>query len=141
MSLRHRQTSLIIALFITVATVGAPLAFANDDIYREGTTSAKMFHKLGRGATNLLTGFLEIPKAISKEWREYDPFTGFFVGGAEGCAWAVGRTATGAYDMLTFFLPIPADYEPLMEPEFLLPGIWGEPIPELDPVTSLEPLH
>ncbi len=141
MSLRQRRTSFILAIIFVMAALGAPQTSADDDVYREASTSHKIFHKLGRGATNLLTGWIEIPRYIAKEWREYDPFTGFFVGGAEGCAWAVGRTATGAYDICTFFLPIPADYEPLMEPEFILPGIWGEPIPEMDPVTSLEPLH
>ena len=100
-----------------------------------------MFHKLGRGTVNLLTGWIEIPKNIAKRWREYDPFTGFIVGGCEGAAWGLGRTATGAYDMVTFFLPIPEDYQPLMEPEFILPGLWGASIPEMDPVSTLRPLR
>ena len=104
-------------------------------------SAQKMFRKLGRGATNIFTGWMEIPKNISKQWRAYDPFTGFFVGGVEGVAWGVGRTMVGVYDTVTFFLPIPADYEPLMEPEFILPGIWGDPLPLMDPVSKLEPLR
>jgi putative exosortase-associated protein (TIGR04073 family) len=135
-----RWSSLVLLLMFCVALAAAPSAMAKDDVYREGTQANKMFHKLGRGAVNTLTGWIEIPKNMAKQWRNYDPFTGIIVGGVEGAAWGVGRTATGLYDMVTFCLPIPEDYQPLMEPEFILPGIWGEPIPEMDPVTGLRPL-
>jgi len=139
---RHNHGSVAMILLAFVLTfAAAPGVFANDDVYREGTQSQKMFHKLGRGITNILTGWIEIPKNIAKEWRAIDPFSGFVVGTCEGVAWGLGRTAAGCYDTLTFFLPIPADYAPLMEPEFILPGIWGEPAPFMDPVTNLKPLR
>jgi len=139
--LRHfRFLSLLLLIAFLLITAAAPAASGNDDVYREGTPGHKIFHKLGRGIVNVLTGWIEIPKNMAKEWRAIDPFSGCVVGGIEGVAWAVGRTSSGCYDVHTFFLDIPEDYAPLMEPEFILPGIWGEPIPEMDPITGLKPL-
>ena len=88
-----------------------------------------MLHKLGRGVVNVLTGWLEIPYYMAEEWKRTDPFTGIVVGGIKGIAWGWARTCTGFFDIVSFPFPIPKDYEPLMEPEFLLPEIWGEPFP------------
>ena len=47
------------------------------DLEREQTEVGKMFHKLGRGVTNVLTGWIEIPRNIAETWKKTDPFTGF----------------------------------------------------------------
>ena len=138
--LRWSSLLMLIVLSLAVATP-AFCATTKDDNYREGTQAKQIFHKLGRGVVNVFTGWIEIPKNMAKEWRAIDPFSGVVVGGVEGLAWGIGRTASGLYDVVTFPLPIPDDYMPLMEPEFILPGIWGDAIPEMDPVTSLKPLH
>lgn len=130
---------LVAALMMLVAF--APLAaHADDDVYREGTVAGKMFKKLGRGVVNILTGWMEVPKHMAKRWRQYDPITGIIVGGVEGFGWAFCRTLTGAYDVISFPFAVPKDYQPLMQPEFLLPTIWGESIPEMDGVSGLRPL-
>ena len=103
-----------------------------DDLYRSKSESANMMHKLGRGIVNVLTGWIEIPKNIAVEWKKTDPFSGFVVGAVKGFGWTWGRTLSGAYDVFTFPLPIPEDYKSLMEPEFILPDIWGADFPHYD---------
>jgi putative exosortase-associated protein (TIGR04073 family) len=88
-----------------------------------------MFRKLSRGAINVLTGWVEVPKNIAERWKQTDPFSAIVWGQIEGHAWAFARTAAGVYEVVTFPFPYPADYEPLMEPEFILTTVWGEPMP------------
>lgn len=117
--------SLVVMLSIWSVPV---MAEHPDDLYREQSDFGKMFHKLGRGVVNVFTCWIEIPKNIAKEWSQYDPFTGFILGTCKGFAWGAGRLATGLYDTVTFPLPIPKGYVPLIEPEFVLTDIWGESV-------------
>ena len=96
---------------------------------RYGTTFGRGLHKLGRGVLNFFTGPLEIPKRMAMVWRDTDPVTGIVVGGIEGFGWFIARSMTGAYDVLTFPIPVPANYAPLMDPEFVLPEVWGASVP------------
>ena len=89
-------------------------------------------HKLGRGIVNVLTGWIEIPKNVAVEWKKTDPFSGVVIGTVKGFGWGWGRTVSGVYDIVTFPLPVPEDYNPLMEPEFILPDIWGADFPHYD---------
>ena len=102
------------------------------DEYRDQSAFGKMQHKLGRGLTNMFTGFVEVPKNISREWRRSDPATGVIVGGVKGVGWGFTRFAGGAYETFTFPAPTPANYEPLMYPETPLPDVWGEQLPYFD---------
>lgn len=75
--------------------------------------------KLGRGITNVATGWLEVPKEMGKEvWRGRD-LAAYFVAPLKGLAKAIGRTLIGAYDITTFIIPLPRRYEPVIEPEFV----------------------
>ena len=85
--------------------------------------------KLWRGISKLALGWLEIPKTISAEWRKTEPFTGTIVGAVKGTGWAVARTLTGAYEIVTFPFPLPSSYDPIMYPEFITPSVWGERLP------------
>lgn len=140
MTTQSRWSSLFLIVIFALAINLTPSANANDDTYREGTAATKIAHKLGRGVVNVFTGWIEIPKNMAKRWRQYDPITGIVVGGVEGLFMGFGRTATGFYDVFTFPLAIPENYQPLMEPEFILPSIWGESLPMMDPVSGLKPL-
>lgn len=118
------MTALICGLFTVSATA--------DDMTRSRSDAQKMMHKLGRGIVNVLTGWMEIPKNIATEWKETDPFSGVVIGTIKGAGWTWGRTMSGAYDIITFPLPVPDNYETLMEPELILPDIWGEDFPHYD---------
>ena len=103
----------------------------SEEVGRTNTTFGRQLHKLGRGVLNTFTGVLEIPKRIAQVWRDTDPVTGAVVGSIEGAGWAVARIATGVFDIVTFPIPVPPNYEPLMEPEYVLPELWGATVPGL----------
>jgi putative exosortase-associated protein (TIGR04073 family) len=123
----------VLALFGFIAMLSlmpqASQAQVNEDVYRENTDIQKMFHKLGRGVSNVLLGWVEIPKNIAREWRNTEPFTGTIVGLIKGVGWAVARTLSGVYEVISFPFPVPRDYQPLMYPEFVMPSVWGERLP------------
>jgi len=114
------------------APVVNPYTFQDsEEVGRSNTTFGRQLHKLGRGIVNTFTGILEVPKRIAQVWRDTDPVTGAVVGTIEGLGWAVARTATGVFDVVTFPIPIPANYEPLMQPEYVMPEMWGATVPGL----------
>jgi putative exosortase-associated protein (TIGR04073 family) len=120
----------LILLALTMAMVLSPRSVLRaDDLTRSHTDASKMMYKLGRGVTNVLTGWIEVPKNIAEKWGRMDPFSGTVIGFFSGLGWGFGRTMTGFYEVLTFPLPIPEGYVPLMEPELVLTDIWGEPLP------------
>lgn len=126
--------TLKVALAVAAVAVAGNVAQAQmyGDEYRDQSAFGKMQNKLGRGLANVFTGFVEVPKNISREWRKSDPATGVIVGGVKGVGWGFTRFATGAYETVTFPVPTPANYEPLMYPETPLPEVWGEQLPYFD---------
>lgn len=129
-----KRTILAAAAFAAVLSVapGGVSAQTYGDEYRGNSAFDKMQHKLGRGFANLFTGVVEIPKNVSREWRRSDPATGIIVGGVKGIGYFGTRLAVGAFDIVTFPVPVPANYEPLMQPETPLPSVWGESLPYFD---------
>lgn len=79
-----------------------------------------MLRKLGRGVANILTGWIELPKNIYETSVEENVGMGLTVGLAKGIGMSIVRTGAGVYDTITFPFPIPEDYEPLLEPEYVL---------------------
>jgi len=124
--------------FSFVLVSGMAFAGAND-VYRNQSDSGKMLHKLGRGVVNVVTCWVEVPRNIAIEWEKTDPFTGLVMGTVKGCGWGFARLATGVYDTCTFPFAIPEGYAPMMEPEFVITDIWGDPIPELTDFRSNDP--
>jgi len=73
--------------------------------------------KLGRGLGNVVGGPLEIPVTIQKLTASTrDPLTGLFTGLILGAFKAVIRTGTGIYEAVTFLIPCPDDYAPILPP-------------------------
>ncbi|MEN6625095.1 MAG: exosortase system-associated protein, TIGR04073 family [Candidatus Sumerlaeia bacterium] len=106
------------------------VAFAqNPDYERHSSDAGKMMHKLGRGVTNVLTCWVEVPRGIAIKFEELDPFSGLIVGGVQGIGWGFARFATGVYEVVTFPFPVPAGYRPMIEPEFVVTDCWGDHIP------------
>lgn len=75
--------------------------------------------KLGRGITNVATGWVEIPKEIGRQVEKSGDFAGLVVGPFKGIAKAIGRTVVGVYDIVTFLIPLPRRYEPVIEPAYV----------------------
>jgi len=96
--------------------------------------AAGPFVKLGRGFTNLLTGFLEIPTQMGRLGRDNDPTTAFFGGLFKGITFMILRELGGVYEIVTFPLPFPRGYEPLWEPGTVIEGLQEEYIGQVGSV-------
>ena len=75
--------------------------------------------KLGRGLANILTGWVELPKNIYETSVEENVLSGLTMGLAKGVGMTIVRTGAGVYEAVTFPFPIPEDYAPVLEPEFV----------------------
>ena len=75
--------------------------------------------KLGRGFTNLLTFWGEIPRGMEIAAHEKGIIEGSVTGFIRGGGKALGRLAVGLYEIVTFPLPLPKNYEPVLQPEFV----------------------
>lgn len=112
---------IVIALLLGLAfsVIAAPAAFADDN------TGGLILHKFFRGIVNAATGWMELFKQPTLETQEKGPKTGLTWGIVKGIGYAVGRSVVGAYEIVTFPLPIPEGYRPIMDPEFVLSDVEG----------------
>ena len=77
--------------------------------------------KLGRGLANIVTCPLEVIKGISDANTENGPIAAVTFGLLKGIFNTGVRVAVGAYEVVTFPIPIPRDYSPILtDPEFFL---------------------
>jgi putative exosortase-associated protein (TIGR04073 family) len=107
---RLRKVSIVALVAIAIFLQLSPLVYAEQNAAR----------KLGRGIANLCTGWLEIPFDIARKINTEDSnLAGIFIGPITGFCKAVGRTAVGLYDIVTFPLPLPKGYQPVIEPELV----------------------
>ena len=81
--------------------------------------SADPMRKLGRGLANAVTGVVEIPKKVYMISRDDNILLGLTWGLVKGTTVGLLRTAAGVYETITFPIPAPADYEPMIHPEFV----------------------
>ena len=100
-----RGVTLQVAVSLLVAT---SVCFAQD-----------AFTKLGRGVANTLTGWVELPKNIYDTSVEDNAFAGMTLGLAKGAGMTLVRTGAGIYEIATFPFPLPEDYRPILEPEYV----------------------
>jgi len=77
--------------------------------------------KLGRGLSNILYGWGEIPVTMDRGIRQGRPFAYVFgVAPVLGTARAVMRTATGVFEVATFpFTDRDVAYRAVLEPEYI----------------------
>ncbi len=84
------------------------------EIENEGTPQ----RKLQRGFLNIALSPLEISNELAKE-KKNDTFPpSWITGTARGAAFMMGRALVGVYELVTFPLPCPANYKPVLSPEF-----------------------
>ena len=77
------------------------------------------FTKLGRGVANVLTGWVEIPKNIYDTSVKDNALAGVTLGLAMGAGMTIVRTGAGIYEIGTFPFPLPENYKPILEPEYV----------------------
>ncbi len=103
-SLRRTVVCIFVLSLLTTATV----CFAQD-----------AFSKLGRGVANTLTGWVELPKNIHQTSVDENVFSGMTLGLAKGAGMTIVRTGAGIFEVATFPFPLPQDYKPILDPEYV----------------------
>ncbi len=103
-----RKFALILLSAVLISSLMAKPCFADGPL-----------RKLGRGLANLFTGIVEIPKGVILRSKKEGAVKGLTSGFVEGAKQGLVRTASGLYEALTFPIPAPVDYEPMVSPEFV----------------------
>ncbi len=108
--------TILIAMFVLLAfSLPARAAVAPEvEIQGEGTP----LRKLQRGFLNVVLCPFDISNELSKEVRNDTAPPSWVAGLGRGSIYAVGRALVGVYEMVTFPIPYPANYKPVLQPEF-----------------------
>ncbi len=101
----------------------APVMFAgscgNTQAQTADMCNNDAWKKLGRGVCNLATFPLELFNQISKTNITDGPMAAFTWGLLKGVGMTAFRGLVGAYETITFPMPIPEGYKPILtDPEF-----------------------
>ena len=92
----------LIILSITILLLAMTLsAEATGPLYKI-TRPSQMSNKLLRGVINIPLCIMEIPKAVNKNIKNTDYFTGTFVGLGEGALKSGKRLGYGVFETVTF---------------------------------------
>jgi putative exosortase-associated protein (TIGR04073 family) len=110
----NKYSKLTMAVIVSLLLVSYAMPAMAAEGYVENTGN-----KFFRGVINAATGWLEFPKQIYKVSKEDNIFVGFTYGAAKGVADTAIRTSAGVYETGTFFVPLPSDYEPVKNPEYV----------------------
>ncbi|MEW6170275.1 MAG: exosortase system-associated protein, TIGR04073 family [Candidatus Omnitrophota bacterium] len=78
--------------------------------------------KLGRGLTNTASGWLELVKQPYETTKAENLLAGLTVGILKGVGMGLVRTGVGIYELITFPIPAPKGFEPLLQPEYVFNG-------------------
>jgi putative exosortase-associated protein (TIGR04073 family) len=113
---------LLVCLVITAMAVAATQCYAQNP-----------GKKIGRGLANIFSGWIELPKNIYETSVEENVLSGITMGLAKGVGMTIVRTGAGVYETVTFPFPIPEDYQPVLEPEFVFSEESSEPAEEAAP--------
>ena len=79
--------------------------------------------KLGRGIVNVISSPGEYVLQTKKLMETNDPRTAYFGGILQGTCHMIKRIGGGIYEVVTFPIPIPKKYKPLMDPPTTFAGI------------------
>ncbi len=116
----------IFAVVLVAAVVLTPLAvvaegYDPDQEIPVPTGFEKRLTKLGRGLSNVLLGWAEIPVTFDQKLKEGKPL-GYLIGVVPvlGTTRAFLRTGTGVFEMVTFpSSDLEVNFEPILEPEYI----------------------
>lgn len=111
---------LVFALLLSMAPVMAQSYDPDDDTPRT-TGVEKALTKLGRGLSNVMFGWAEIPVTFNTKMQQGRPLA-YLLGVVPvvGTARAVMRTSTGVFEMVSFpFSDRSVNYDAVLEPEYI----------------------
>ncbi|MBI4340825.1 MAG: exosortase system-associated protein, TIGR04073 family [Candidatus Omnitrophica bacterium] len=109
-----RSPAAAVLLFVAFLCLWYPLPSS-----AEPMDGGKGFTKLTRGATNTVTGWVEIPKRIQETTQASGALAGFTWGLMRGFGYGFVRTAAGLYEVFTFPFPAPSGYTSVIQPEYV----------------------
>jgi putative exosortase-associated protein (TIGR04073 family) len=121
-----RQLGLfLVALIMSVSSVASiSLAATESSKQVEGESQVDQMigqynlypplEKLGRGLSNALAGWMEIPLGVNDRYNSQDTAGSIVNGLLIGLVKGVARTGVGLYETATFFLPYPEDFAPIL---------------------------
>ena len=111
-------------VLVSIMMQGVPAVaqtYNPDEDLPKATGFEKRMTKLGRGISNILWGWAEIPLTFDRKLDEGKPFTYLFgVAPVLGTARAIMRTGTGVFETISFpFSDKDVNFEAVLEPEYL----------------------
>ncbi len=112
----------VFALLIAMIVFTGLSEAASDSAITDPTPdySTGVSKKLGRGLSNVAFGWTDILKGIEDVGEEQNFFAAITWGPIYGTGKALHRTLAGAYEVATFPVPVPQNFDPLVEPEFVM---------------------
>jgi len=99
MVMNRMHIAAVPALLALLLALGAPPAVADDGY------GSQVASKFTRGLANTATGWVELPKDIVNTSKDSNIAVGMTWGVLKGVLDTVGRTAVGALELATFFVP------------------------------------
>ncbi|MFC1576435.1 exosortase system-associated protein, TIGR04073 family [Candidatus Omnitrophota bacterium] len=103
---------------IALISIGAML-LASGVSFADSQTDQLAMEKLGRGAANLATSPYEVIYRINEVTDEKGSGYGLTWGLGYGIVRTLTRAVVGAYELITFPIPMPQDYKPIItDPEY-----------------------
>lgn len=109
--MKPRLTALFLLLIMS-SGFSQPLFAA--ELENSGTP----LRKLQRGFLNVALSPWELAHELSQNKKTDSLVPTWFGGIGRGSLYTVGRALTGVYEMVSFPIPAPANYEPVLQPEF-----------------------
>ena len=73
-----------------------------------------VIEKLARGTGNVLGGWLEVPLNVQQRYSTTDTVTSVLSGTAIGVVKGAVRTGVGLYEVVSFWLPYPPKFAPIL---------------------------
>jgi putative exosortase-associated protein (TIGR04073 family) len=110
---------LLLCLWLSLSGSAVASSFKTIDSASPQEIVDGMATKGVRGAANILTGWVELPKQIYVTGERDGWLRGSVIGPFKGIGMTIVRTVSGAGELVTFFLAYPGFYDPWIEPRFV----------------------
>ena len=118
---------------IAVLAILIIFTFMNCYVYAQPETarslSKRMSGKFGRGLVNMATGWGEMIRCPLEVGRERGPLLACTWGPLKGIGMTFFRTVGGVFETALFFYPLPNNYAPYFDSEF----VFSKPVAEKAP--------
>lgn len=121
-NMRSMTISLPARLFMAIGLCGilSGAALADAEDHPTADSVAKLASgKFGRGLVNVTTGWGEMIRCPMEIGHERGAFLGATWGPLKGIAMTILRTTGGLFETVLFFYPLPGNYDPFFDSEFV----------------------